>query len=156
MRITRKEAEELKLESLLRSPLINAFIFMIIGIIMILLHLHDWVSFYLINALGLIAVAVALGWFVLSYMHNRIYPTRTIKLFTYLPPELREDDEGGKWVTLQAMRKTYILFYIGIPSIMAMMMVIKNSIIVPISGLTLLGILMQIILWYELRKWHRG
>lgn len=140
----------MKLESILRSPFMSIIAILLIG---------SWVTYQLIpgtdhleNFLLTAAVIFALTWVTLTIWHNKRNPKKRISL-TGFPPEIREDDEGLRYLTMQAARKTYIFVYNAIPIALVVTIWIQ-TIIVPVISLCLIGIVQQLIYWLELRKWY--
>lgn len=92
-------------------------------------------------------------YFLLIVFHNKRHPEKKIKVFTLIPYELREDDEGLQYITFKAMRKVYIFYYFAIPFGIAMAFIFQH--IIPYFTIWLLvtfGIVQYFIYWLEIRK----
>ncbi|WP_127583688.1 hypothetical protein [Paenibacillus koleovorans] len=146
----------MKLERLLRSPLLGAGLFFLMGAAMLLLYYQhlvpDWLRF--IVAFG--AVGLVFVWAVLALVHNRRHPERRIRLATFIPPEFREEDEGQQWINYRVTRRVYMLYYTAIPLLIGLIVVLPDGKAVAIGGLTFLGGLQQLLYWKGLRDWERS
>lgn len=146
----------MKMERLLRSPLVNAVVFLLIGATMLLVqyehHFPGWLRLFM--------AAVLLGyvviWTALVLIHNRRHPDRRIRLATYMPPEFREEDEGQQWMNYRATRRVYIMYYAAIPFILPLIMLLPDGKAAAIAAISLLGVAQQLMYWWELRKWDRS
>lgn len=99
------------LERFLRSPLVPIIILVGLGGAFVVKQEHlqyrpliTWPLFTFI-----------IIYFLLIVIHNRRNKDRKIKLYTFVPYELREEDEGMQWITFKACRKIYIFYYFAIP-----------------------------------------
>ncbi|MEI3604370.1 hypothetical protein SPD48_01580 [Pseudogracilibacillus sp. SE30717A] len=98
------------LERILRSPLLMISILIYLGIVYVGVQ-EGWSKALLFYPF-LISFLI---YFAFVYIHNKRNPDKRIKWITYIPYELREDDEGLQWITFKATRKVYIFYSFAIP-----------------------------------------
>lgn len=136
------------LEKFLRSPFMMMVMLIIVGIVSIGAK-EGWpFSIYYFPFIGIMII-----YFVLLFYHNKKFPKRKLKVFTIVPYELREDDEGLQYFTFKAMRKVYIFYYFAIPAGILLLFVFNNVIPnLPICLLVVFGITQYFIYWFEMRK----
>lgn len=91
-------------------------------------------------------------YFGLLCIHNKRHPERKIKWITYIPYELREEDEGMQWVTYKATRKVYIFYYFAIPPSIVIVTFVTFIPYLEIWLLVSFGVIQYFIYWYETRK----
>ncbi|MDR6551828.1 hypothetical protein [Paenibacillus qinlingensis] len=146
----------MKLERLLRSPLLGAFIFLLVGVAMLVLHYREFSPEWLRYAMTISTVSLVVIWTALVLFHNKRYPKRRIRLATFIPPEFREEDEGQQWINYKVTRRVYMLYYSAIPLLIGLVVLIPDGKAAAIGGLSLLGALQQILYWKGLRDWDRS
>src|SRR5699024_2664446 len=91
-------------------------------------------------------------YFLLIAYHNKLHPKRKMSLFSFIPYELREDDEGLQYLTFKAMRKVYIFYYIAIPVGILLISIFEN--LIPHFSMWLLvafGVIQYFIYWLGIR-----
>ncbi|WP_218668310.1 hypothetical protein [Sediminibacillus massiliensis] len=138
------------MERFLKSPFISVIILALLGVLLVSFHEGwldngNWVLFPLLLFIA--------GYYALMKHHNKRNPEKRIKLHTYIPYELREEDEGMQWVTFKACRKVYIFYCFAIP--VGMVLAISLQDIIPYFPIWLLlsiGALQYFIYWSEIRK----
>jgi len=133
---------------ILRSPIIMMMILIMIGFVFVGLR-EDW-------ALELYYypfIALLLLYFVLLFYHNRKNPKQRIKVFTIVPYELREEDEGLQYITFQAMRKVYIFYAFALPTGIFLVAVFQPFIpYFSVGLLVIMGCMQYLLYWFEIRK----
>ena len=136
------------LERLLRSPLVMIAMLVYLGVVYVGVQ-EEWPY----GKLFIPFFTLFIVYFGLMLIHNKKHPARKIKLLTYIPYELREEDEGMQWVTFKATRKVYIFYYFAIP--IGIVLVTMFHDIIPyfvIWLLVALGVIQYLIYWMEMRK----
>ncbi|URT68952.1 hypothetical protein [Cytobacillus firmus] len=107
------------------------------------------------NMTTIIFVAYAI--FVIIYFgtmvyFNRKFPDRKIRILTFIPYELKEEDEGHQYITYRACRKVYIYYYFAIPAAIVAVSLFRKVELLPVITLTVLGIGQYFIFWSEVKK----
>ncbi|SDH63624.1 hypothetical protein [Alteribacillus bidgolensis] len=97
--------------------------------------------------------------FVITYFGLMIYynyktPHRKIRIFTLIPYELKEEDEGHQYITYRACRKVYIYYYFAIPAAIIFLVIFNGNHLFPVFLLTVLGLGQYCIFWSEIKKLH--
>mgnify|MGYP000586769846 CR=1 FL=1 len=92
---------------------------------------------------------------VLILIHNRRHPTDKLSLISWTPYEFKEEDEGMRWITLQACRKVYVFYYVAIPIGALLIMVFRSYSFVPLLVLFVMGAGQYWLYWWEVRKYLR-
>ncbi|WP_085506566.1 hypothetical protein [Thalassobacillus devorans] len=100
---------------------------------------------------GVYAIFV-LSYFGLMAYYNRKFPDRRFRIFTLIPYELKEEDEGHQYITYRACRKVYIYYYFAIPAAIVAVALFKGVELLPVIVLTVLGIGQYFIFWSEIKK----
>jgi hypothetical protein len=94
-----------------------------------------------------------IGYFLLIIVHNYRHPNQKMEVFTFIPYELREEDEGMQHFTFKAMRKVYIFYYYALPGAIMLAAFLNDSIpYFTIYLLMSLGVAQYLIYWLEIRK----
>lgn len=136
------------LEKFLRSPFMMMLILIMLGIIAVG-HNEGWhVGLYFVPF-----YAFFVGYFLLLFWHNHKNPQHKIKIFTVIPYELHEEDEGLQYFTFKAMRKVYIFYYFAIPFGILLLYLFQQ--LIPYFGIWLLvafGVIQYFIYWFEIKK----
>ncbi|MCX2824689.1 hypothetical protein COM13_19745 [Bacillus pseudomycoides] len=101
------------MKQVLKSPLIGAGIFVLI--IAFLLFSLMSTQVVLARLCFWILVTVTVFWFILTKLYNRKNSDDKIRLFSFIPSEFREIDEGQQWVTYKACRNVYIYYSVALP-----------------------------------------
>jgi hypothetical protein len=104
-----------------------------------------------------IIISIAFAIFVSIYFgvmvyYNRKFPARKFRIFTLIPYELKEEDEGHQYITYRACRKVYIYYYFAIPPAIVIVSLFKEIELLPVIVLTVLGIGQYFIFWSEVKK----
>ncbi|MFD0672754.1 hypothetical protein [Cohnella sp. GCM10027633] len=146
----------MKLERILRSPLLSAGLFFLLGAAMLMAHYSQTVPEWLLYAMTIGSVGLCAVWVALCVVHNRRHPQRRIRFLTLVPPEFREEDEGQKWMNYRVTRRVYMLYYAAIPLLILLIMLVPDGTAAAIAGLAVLGGIQQLLYGYELRKWDRS
>lgn len=102
-------------------------------------------------------IFIAYAFFVIIYFgtmvyFNRKYPDRKIRILTFIPYELKEEDEGQQYITYRACRKVYIYYYFAIPAAIVAVALFRKAELLPVITLTVLGIGQYFIFWSEVKK----
>ncbi|WP_369902152.1 hypothetical protein [Bacillus manliponensis] len=144
------------LERLLKSPLLHIIILTFIAFI----YLQNEHPSFLPFSLGsfnipIIFALLLILWGGLVFVFNSRYPNKKISFNQVLPIELREEDEGHRWITYRACRKVYIYYYFALPICIFLSIRFSNVTYLPIFLFILLGIGQYIIYWTEVRKLHQ-
>lgn len=135
------------IEKIVRSPLMMIMWLILFGIIYVGAH-KGWAAWVLFSYFGLFAIYIAL-----IVIHNLKNPNKKIALISFIPYELREDDEGIQWYTFKATRKVYIFYSMAIPFGVLALTIFEGIIpYFPIWLLILFGIIQVSIYWFEIRK----
>src|SRR5690625_4491882 len=110
---------------------------------------EEWADkWILFSYFGLFAIYIAL-----VVIHNHRNPDKKIGLITFIPYELREDDEGIQWYTFKATRKVYIFYSMAIPLCIIAITFFQDIIpYFPVWLFILLGTIQVSIYWFEIRK----
>ncbi|HDX9591458.1 TPA: hypothetical protein ROX98_004563 [Bacillus pseudomycoides] len=144
------------LERLLKSPLLHIITLAFIGFI----YLQKEYPTLLPSFLDSFNVPILFSfflifWVILTFVFNSRYPNKKITFSQVIPIELREEDEGHRWITYRACRKVYIYYYFALP--ICIFLSIRFSYLTHLSIFLfiLLGIGQYIIYWTEIRKLHQ-
>lgn len=136
------------LEKILRSPIMMMVLLIMIGIVFIG-SLEGWdFKLYYYPFIGFMVL-----YFAVLFYHNRKNPEQKIKVFTMVPYELREDDEGLQYMSFKAMRKVYIFYAFALPLGIFLVVALQN--IIPYFAIWLLvvmGCVQYLLYWFEMRK----
>ncbi|MBB4824945.1 hypothetical protein HNO89_002171 [Sporosarcina luteola] len=100
-----------------------------------------------------INVLIVLLSIILVTIHNKRFPKDTMRLWTLIPYELREEDEGMQYYTYRATRKVYIFFALALPFSLLLYVIFGN--LIKYSDVILLCLLYTaqlLIFWLEIRK----
>ncbi|MBO1002206.1 hypothetical protein ACFSKI_06380 [Pseudogracilibacillus auburnensis] len=136
------------LERILRSPIVMIVMLIYLGIFYVGIQ-EGWPFNFLIYPFIIIFV----GYFGLLFIHNKKYPNRKIKFISFIPYELREEDEGLQWITYKATRKVYIFYYYAIPFGIVFVTFFQPFIpYFPIWLLVAFGVIQYLIYWFEMKK----
>ncbi len=147
-------------ERIMRSPLFSSLGLLSLGLISFVIKLPDSYigQFIKYDYDRLYLAAWLIPYTILIVFYNRNHPDKKIKLFTWMPPEFNESDEGEQWITYQACRRVYIYFSSAIPFFLAMVMLSKGTFlseIFPTLILVVLGIGQHIVYWSMARKLYQ-
>lgn len=99
-----------------------------------------------------IFIGIVILWIILTYIYNHKNQEEKFNLFTLLPTEFREDDEGMKWITLRACKKVYIYYSFAIPLGIGLILYFSNWDITPFVVLIGLGLGQYLVYWMEIKK----
>ena len=144
------------LERILRSPLVNVGMIVLMAAAILTLHYDKAVPDGVQAALiGLLAGYVVV-WTVLVLLHNRRNPERKIRVVSLFPPEFREEDEGQQWMNYRVTRRVYMLYCTGIPLSILVIYLAADGKAAAFICLCLLAVIQQLLYWWELRKWEKG
>jgi hypothetical protein len=99
-----------------------------------------------------IFIGIVILWIILTYIYNHKNQEEKFNLFTLLPTEFREDDEGMKWITLRACKKVYIYYSFAIPLGIGLILYFSNWDITPFVVLIVLGLGQYLVYWMEIKK----
>ncbi|QTD39415.1 hypothetical protein [Sporosarcina sp. Te-1] len=99
------------IKTIMRSPLIIAFIPLSLGVVYIGVQ-EGWRYTMIIPFLYILFLILSI---ILVIVHNKRYPEDKMQLWTLVPYELREEDEGLQYYTYRATRKVYIFFAHALP-----------------------------------------
>lgn len=139
------------MERFLRSPFtISLFLIGIAVIYITSSYMADKDGLFLMSFIALTIFAVV--YFGTMIFYNTKYPERKIRVFTFIPYELKEEDEGQQYVTYRACRKVYIYYYFAVPAAIVLLAFNKESELFPVILLTIMGIGQYFIFWSEIKK----
>jgi len=141
------------IERFLRSPFTMCLFLIGVGLIYgfsVLTEERGYSFPLIVIGFGLLTVI----YFGLMVYYNHQYPDRRIPIFTYIPYELKEEDEGHQYITYRACRKVYIYYYFAIPLSILLITVFKNIQWMPVFLLVSLGLGQYFTYWSEIRKLH--
>lgn len=141
------------MERFLRSPFTMSLFLIGVGLICgfsMLTESRGYLFSYVVAGFAFFTI-IYLG---LLVYHNYKNPHRKISIFTYIPYEFKEEDEGHQYITYRACRKVYIYYYFAIPLAIALLAVFNNFQWMPIFLLVGLGLGQYITYWSEIRKLH--
>ncbi|MFC5589583.1 hypothetical protein ACFPRA_11825 [Sporosarcina soli] len=141
------------IEKLLRFPFFQSILLTFVGIIL-LNKFHPYLLPELLTNvyLKLVLIGVLIFWFIIVFVYNRQNPKNKFKFFTFLPVELREEDEGLRWMTFKACRSVYIYYSFAIPVGIGLVTYFNGYSFAPLIIFILLGIGQYIIYWLEIKK----
>ncbi|MBP2257807.1 hypothetical protein [Virgibacillus alimentarius] len=141
------------IENLLRFPLFQILLLTVLGTAILEHSYSEYFPLFIQSTdLKFMFFVVFLTWIILITVYNMKNPARKFNFFTLKPTELIEEDEGLKWMTLQACRKVYIYYSVAIPLGIGIIAYFSNIPFMPLLILILLGIGQYIIYWLELKK----
>lgn len=135
------------LEKILRSPLIMIVLIIYVGIVFVGFQ-EEWNENLLLYPF--IILFLIYSGFIL--FHNKKHPENPIKWMSFIPYELREEDEGMQWVTFKATRKVYIFYTFALPFGIILFTFFNDMI--PYFTTWLLvgfGVIQYSIYWFEIR-----
>ncbi|WP_459502707.1 hypothetical protein [Bacillus sp. C1] len=133
------------MKQVLRSPLIGASMFGLI--IAFLLFSLMSTQVFLARLCFYILVTVTFLWFSLTKLYNRKNADEKIKLFSFIPSEFREIDEGQQWVTYKACRNVYMYYSIALPVTAGICFLFSQHHFVPLLCIGVLGAGQYIVYW---------
>ncbi|MFP3728019.1 hypothetical protein U8V72_22780 [Priestia filamentosa] len=141
------------MEKLLRAPVFQVLLLSLVGIIVVernysLKILESLEGF----PLKYIFIGIVILWIILTYIYNYKNQEEKFNLFTLLPTEFREDDEGMKWITLRACKKVYIYYSFAIPLGIGLILYFSDWNITPFIVLIVLGLGQYLVYWMEIKK----
>lgn len=137
------------LERFLKSPIISVVVLIFLGILFVG-KAEGWLDSAYVSVPFVLFVLV---YYLLAIYNNKKFPDKKVKFNTHLPYELREEDEGMRWVTFKACRKVYIFYYYAIPTGILLFALLHDTIpYFTIWLLVLFGIIQYLIYWFEIRK----
>ncbi|WP_338752737.1 hypothetical protein [Bacillus sp. FJAT-52991] len=141
------------LKKMYQSPFFN--IALIVGFGLAILSdyygekLPDWLyinRWYTVIPIFLVILIVPIH-NLFAKKENRVKPQ-------LLPMELREEDEGMRWVMSKATRKVYVFFVFAVPLSAILAAKYHHIVYLPVIIILFLGIMQYLIFWYEVRKYH--
>lgn len=136
------------LEKFLRSPFVMMMILIMVGLVFVGSE-EGWPVSMLFIPYFLFFVI----YYLLIVIHNKQHPNRKIKLITFSPYELREEDEGLQYMTFKAMRNVYIFYSLAIPFGLSFIFLFQD--VIPYLSMWLLvgfGVIQYLIYWLGIRK----
>ncbi|MFM1652285.1 hypothetical protein ACI7RC_09305 [Brevibacillus sp. B_LB10_24] len=101
---------------------------------------------------ALLLAAVFLLWVILVLQHNKKHPRQKVSLNSLLPPELREMDEGERWITFNACRNVYIYYTFALPISTSFCILFPDFPYLALSLIGVLGVGQYIVYWLTIRK----
>ncbi len=141
------------LAKIVRSPLTQLFFLaLVFGFFGLRLYAPAFFEEHIL-LLCVFLLATTVFFFTLIIIHNRKNPQRKINLNSWKPYEMKEEDEGLKWVTFQACRKVYIFYAFAIPVSAILIINLYHYRSVPLFVLFLMGSIQYVIFWWEERKY---
>ncbi|AGL00747.1 hypothetical protein [Desulfoscipio gibsoniae] len=139
------------IERFLRSPFTMCLFLVGMGLIYafgIVTERRGYPFLFIVIGFALFTVT----YFGLMLYYNYKYPTRKIPIFTYIPYELKEEDEGHQYFTYRACRKVYIYYYFAIPISIGLIIVFREIEWMPVFLLVALGLGQYFTYWSEIKK----
>jgi hypothetical protein len=139
------------IERFLRSPFTMCLFLIGLGAIYILgiVEENRGLAFQLITISYFLFVTI---FFSLMVYYNSKNPASKIPIFTWIPYELKEEDEGHQYVTYKACRRVYIYYYFAIPFAIVLVTIFKFVNWMPIFVLAGLGLGQYLTYWSVIRK----
>ncbi|MED0958270.1 hypothetical protein [Bacillus paramycoides] len=141
------------IEKWLRLPLFQIILLILVGLI--ILEKNDSLTFSNFihpSLLIYVFITVFIIWIILMKLYNRTNPYQKFNIFTLMPTELREDDEGLRWITFQACRNVYIYYSLAIPIGIGLISYFNEVKFISLLILVILGLGQYIIYWLEIKK----
>ncbi|MTH55414.1 hypothetical protein GKZ89_18640 [Bacillus mangrovi] len=138
------------LKKIFQSPLFNAMLIGMLGLIMIGNHYPECVPAWLVLDPMVLGIPILILLVFIPF-YNKKHPADRIKP-TLMPMEFREEDEGQQWITFKATRKVYIFFASIIPVAIATTAYLNHLPYLPVVLLAAMGVTQYVIYWTELRK----
>lgn len=133
------------MKQVLKSPLIGSGIFVLI--IAFLLFSLMSTQVVLARLCFWILVTVTVFWFILTKFYNRKNSDDKIRLFSFIPSEFREIDEGQQWVTYKACRNVYIYYSVALPVTAGIFFFFSQHNFVPLLCIGVLGAGQYMVYW---------
>ena len=147
--VRRKRKGGIKLlERFLRSPIIMIVFLFFVGFIYVGIQ-EGWSD----NLLFYPFIIFILFYFGLMLIHNKKHPEKPIKWTSFIPYELREEDEGMQWITFKATRRVYIFYAFAIPLGILLITIFQE--LIPYFAIWLLvsfGAIQYLIYWFGTKK----
>lgn len=135
-------------EKILRSPFMMMAILIMVGVVFVGASENWPFELYYIPF-----VVILVFYFIILFYHNKKHPGKKIRIFTIVPYELREEDEGLQYITFKAMRKVYIFYSFAIPLGIFLVAVLQPVIsYFTICLLVFMGCMQYLLYWLEIRK----
>ncbi|WP_026560403.1 hypothetical protein [Bacillus sp. J37] len=138
------------LKSIYQSPIFNAVLLLVFGMIMLGNHYSDDVPSWL-NVDPLVLGIPILILILAIPLHNMKNPKNKVKP-TLIPMEFKEQDEGLQWITYKATRKVYIFFASFLPIAIALTAYLNHIPYFPVILLTGMAIVQYLVFWLEHKK----
>lgn len=138
------------IERFLRSPLTISLFLIGMGLIYAFGIYTEKTDVFTFVSIGFALFVII--YFGLMIYYNNKYPDRKIKMFTYIPYELKEEDEGHQYITYRACRKVYIYYYYAIPIAIVLVTMFRFVEWIPVFVLAALGLGQYITFWTEIKK----
>lgn len=138
------------IERFLRSPFTMSLFLIGVGLIAfgMLSEKSGYPFLFMVIGFALLTI-IYLG---LIIYYNYKHPDRRIPIFTYIPYELKEEDEGHQYITYRACRKVYIYYYFAIPFAIALITIFRDIEWIPVFLLVGLGLGQYFTYWSEIKK----
>jgi len=144
-------------EKVLRSPIWSLMFIWLAGSIYLFLTIYEItalsnVAIGILSIFSLLVLIFTLVWFALIAKFNKKNPNKKISIFSIVPVEFREEDEGMQWLTNRACRKVYMFFYSALPLSFLLLFFLDDIKGLPVLIIIGLATGQYIIYWSEIRK----
>ncbi|MDZ5470735.1 hypothetical protein SM124_03115 (plasmid) [Bacillus sp. 31A1R] len=144
-------------EKVLRSPIWSLMFIWLAGSIYLFLTIYEItelsnLAIGILSIFSLLVLIFTLVWFALIAKFNKKNPKRKISIFSIVPVEFREEDEGMQWLTNRACRKVYMFFYSALPLSFLLLFFLDDIKGLPVIIIIGLATGQYIIYWSEIRK----
>ncbi len=138
------------IERFLRSPFTMGLFLIGVGFIAfgMLTEKNGYPFLFMIIGFALLAITY---WGLIIY-YNYQSPDKKIPIFTYIPYEPKEEDEGHQYITYRACRKVYIYYYFAIPFAIVLIAIFRDIEWLPVFLLVGLGLGQYFTYWSEIKK----
>lgn len=136
------------LEKVLRSPFIMIVLIIYVGVVFVGLQ-EEWNESLLFYPF-IIFLLIYIGF---MFFYNKKHPENPIKWMSFIPYELREEDEGMQWISFKATRKVYIFYSFALPFGIILITFLNDMIPYFTTWLLVVfGVIQYSIYWFETRE----
>lgn len=139
------------IERFLRSPFTMCLCLIGVGLVYVFGVVREERGYlFMLTVAGFALFAVI--YFGLIFYYNSKHPAKKIPIFTHIPYEFKEEDEGHQYITYRACRKVYIYYYFALPIAIGLIIIFKDAEWMPVFLLVMLGLGQYLTYWSEIRK----
>lgn len=133
------------LERIIRSPFTMMLYMALLILFLYITAEHEGLIIFMLW----VTLSFSAAYILLVVVHNYKNPDRKVNIFTLIPYELKEEDEGQVWMTNKACRKVYVFFYFAVPIGAIIITMYPTSPEVPLVVLFVMAAVQYSIYWYE-------